>query len=266
MKITVLRRVVLVAVIFLFFLQFFKVKALVGGLSGSLAIWVITLLDIFAYFETLLASQEFTEKALFSVIPLIVIYLIFGRAFCGWVCPMDFFFEIINKAKKWQKMRFNRPPIAGYVIAILFLAASFFAEMPVFTNYLSHLTNFFRMLTGAVFISLNLPTDKTVFYFSGGIIFLLLGLEYFFPRLWCKVLCPLGKIYGLFNKVSLLKLGIKNKQCMRCNMCEQVCYMDVKIFNANKSILRDTNCIFCGRCTESCGEKIIKIISVRNKP
>lgn len=259
MKITVLRRFALLAVIFLFLLQFFKIKILIGGLSGSLAIWFITFIDIFAYFETLIASNEFTQQAFLSVIPLAGIYLIFGRAFCGWVCPMDFLFELINKAKKWQKMKVNINPLVGYIIAILFLGGSFFAEMPIFTNYLSHLTNLFRMLTGAVFISLNLPADATVFYFSGGVVFLLLGLEYFFPRLWCKVLCPLGKTYGLFNKVSLLKLKFQSERCVRCNVCEQVCYMDVKIFSQSKSVIRDTNCIYCGRCTENCGEKIIKM-------
>lgn len=259
MKIAVLRRYVLLAVMLLFFLQFFKGKALVGGLSGSLAVWSITFLDIFAYFEILIASQEFTQQALFSVIPLMGIYLIFGRVFCGWVCPMDFLFEIVNRAKKWRKMKINIPPYIGYVLAFLFLAGSFFAEMPIFSNYLSHLTNFFRMLTGGVFLSLDLPADKTVFYFSGGAIFFLLGLEYFFPRLWCKILCPLGKTYGLFNKVSLLKLKIEEGRCVHCNVCEQLCYMDVRISSANKSVLRDTNCIYCGRCIEGCGEKIIKM-------
>lgn len=261
MKISVLRRFVLLTIILLFLLQFFKVKALVGGLSGSLAIWFITLIDIFAYFETLLASREFSQKALLSVIPLIGFYFIFGRAFCGWVCPMDFLFEIINRAKKWQKMKLNISPKIGYVIAAFFLAGSFFAEIPLFTSYLSHLTNFFRMLTAGVFLSLNLPADNTVFYFSGGIIFLLLGLEYFFPRLWCRVLCPLGKTYGLFNKVSLLRLKLSVGQCSRCNVCEQMCYMDVRISSAKKPVLRDCNCIYCGRCVEGCREKekIIKM-------
>jgi len=259
MKIVLLRRYVLLAVMLLFFSQFFKVKALVGGLSGSLAVWSITLIDVFACFEILIASRDFTQQAFFSVTPLIGIYLIFGRAFCGWVCPMDFLFELINKARNWQKMRLAIPPLAGYIIVFLFLAISFFVEMPVFTNYISHLTNFFRMLTGGVFISLKLPADTTVFYFSGGAIFLLLVLEFFFPRLWCRVLCPLGKTYGLFNKVSLLKLRIKSEKCVRCNACEQVCYMDVRIFSTNKSVLRDTSCIYCGRCSESCGEGIIKM-------
>ncbi len=259
MKTSVIRRFVLLAVIILFLLQFFKLKALVGGLSGSLVVWSLTFLDIFAYFETLIASLEFTQQAFFSAIPLIAVYLIFGRAFCGWVCPMDLIFELVNRAKKWRKMKLNIPPYIGYILVLLFFASSFFAEMPIFTNYLSHLTNFFRMLTSGVFLSLNLPVDKTVFYFSGGVIFFLLGLEYFSPRLWCRVLCPLGKTYGLFNKVSLLKLKIEGGRCAHCNVCEQLCYMDVKISYVNEVALRDSNCIYCGRCTENCGEKIIKM-------
>ncbi len=259
MKIAILRRFVLLSIMILFFLQFFKVKALVGSLSGSVAVWSLTFIDIFAYFETLLATREFSQQALLSVIPLIMIYLIFGRAFCGWVCPMDFLFEIINKARKWQKMKIRISPRIGYILAFLFLAASFFTEIPIFSNYLSHLTNFFRMLSSGIFLSINLPADKTIFYFSGGIIILLLMLEFFLPRLWCKVLCPLGKTYGLFNKVSLLKLKVEEGRCLHCNACEQLCYMDVGIASTNKSILHDTNCIYCGRCLEGCSEKIIKM-------
>lgn len=261
MKITILRRFVLLTIILLFLLQFLKIKVLIGGLSGSVVMWHINLLDIFAYLETLIASREFSEQAFFSVITLMGLYLIFGRAFCGWVCPMDFLFEIINKAKKWQKMKLKISTHIGFAVVIVFLIFSYFTEIPFFTNYLSHLTNFFRMLTSGVFLSLNLPVDKTVFYFSGGIIFLLLGLEYFFPRLWCRVLCPLGKIYGIFNKMSLLRLKLQIGQCWRCNLCEQICYMDVRISSANKPLLRDSNCIYCGKCIEGCSEKA-KIIKM----
>lgn len=259
MDISKIRRYVLLAIMLLFFLQFFKFKALVGSLSGSLAVWSITLIDIFAYFETLLATKELTQSGLFSVIPLLLIYFVFGRSFCGWVCPMDYLFELINRLTKWRRMKFNIPHKIGYMVAFLFLLASFLIEIPIFSNYLSHLTNFFRMLSSGIFLSISYPVDKSVFYFSGGLILLLLGSEYFFPRLWCKKLCPLGKTYGLFNKISLLKLRIEEKRCLHCGACEQVCYMDVSIASSNKPILRDTNCIFCGRCLKGCGEKIIKM-------
>jgi ferredoxin-type protein NapH len=255
-KLSKLRRFVLLGIIILFLLQFLKIKVLVGGLSGSLAVWFVKLLDIFAYFESLIASRDFTITALWAVLPVIGIYLIFGRAFCGWVCPMDFLFEIVDGFRDWSKIKVKASPKIGYGIAAGLLVVSGLIGIPFFTNYISHLTNFFRFITGGVFLALDLPFEPSVLAYSGGVIVLLLVVEYIFPRTWCRVLCPVGKTYGLFNKVSLLKLKFQEGSCGECNLCDQVCYMNVKIArNIDQPGLRDTNCIYCGRCAEGCETK-----------
>lgn len=264
MKITQLRRIVLLATILLFLLQFAKVKALVGGLSGSLLGWNINLLDVFAYTESLAASRDFTLQALIAVLPIVAIYLVFGRAFCGWVCPMDFLYEKIDRARgPFQGWGSNVPPKAGYAVMAVLLAGSALLQVPLFTNYFSHLTNFFRALTGGVFILLDLPVDKTAVAYSGFFILMLLALEFFSPRLWCRVLCPVGKTYGLFNKVSLLRLKFSEGQCGECNLCDNTCYMKVKIArNVDQPGLRDVSCIYCGNCIEGCSTKG-KLISMK---
>jgi ferredoxin-type protein NapH len=274
-RISRLRRFVLLGVIILFLLQFVRIKVLVGGLSGSLAVWFVNLIDVFAYLESLIASRDFTTTALLAVLPVIAIYLVFGRAFCGWVCPMDFLFEMVDRIKIRSEDQKSRrveerkrdfadriSPILGYAIAGVLLGVSALIEIPFFTNYISHLTNFFRLLTGSVFLAFNLPVEPIVLVYSGGMIILLLGLEYFFPRLWCRILCPVGKTYGLFNKVSILKLKFMQGKCGECNLCDMMCYMNVKIAeNIDQPGLRDMNCIYCGRCVEGCETKgrLIKI-------
>lgn len=264
MPLSRLRRFVLLGIILLFLLQFFRVKVLVGGLTGSLAVWSINFLDVFAYLEGLAASMDFTVKALVSTLPVLALYLVFGRAFCGWVCPMDFLYETVDRLKagkqqqevKSKKITDRVPPKTGYAIALGLLIISGVSGIPFFTNYLSHLTNFFRAMNSAVFLSLDLPADRTVLMYSAGVIGLLLLLEFFFPRLWCRALCPIGKTYGLFNRVSLLRLKFKEGECGECILCEQKCYMRVGIARyADQPALRDTNCIYCGRCAEGCGTK-----------
>lgn len=265
LKLSRFRRIVLLIILVLFLLQFLKVDVLVGGLSGSVAVWFVKLIDVFAYFEILAASRNFTTTAFLAVLPIIGIYLIFGRAFCGWVCPMDFLFEIINRIRKWKKMTFNVSLKIGYGIALTFLAGSLILGIPLFTNYFSHLTNFFRLITSGVFLVRDLPVEPTVLIYSGGAIFLLLGLEYFFPRLWCRVLCPVGKTLGIFNKVSLLRLRFAKKECSKCRICERVCYMNVKLVRTTdhgQPDLRDTNCIYCGRCVTGC-EKNVNLIKMK---
>ncbi len=266
LKLSRLRRFILLGIIILFLLQFLKIKVLVGGLTGSVAVWFVKLIDVFAYVESLVASKDFSTTALIAVLPIIGVYLIFGRAFCGWVCPMDFLYEMVDKIKNSsqqsavssQKKTITDKisPKLGYAMAAILLGISVLIGIPFFTNYISHLTNFFRFITGGVFLALDLPFEPSVLAYSGSVIILLLGLEYFFPRLWCRVLCPVGKTYGLFNKISLLKLKFREGDCGECNLCEQVCYMKVKITPyLDQPGLRDINCIYCGRCVDGCGTK-----------
>lgn len=255
---TLLRRIVLVLVLVLFLFQFLRIKLLIGGLSGSLLISWIKLLDPFAFVEALIASKKFTIDSLWAVIPVVLIYLIFGRAFCGWVCPMDLFFNWINRLKisPFLEISYRIPLYIGYIIVLFFLLISFISGIPVFTNYISHLTNFFRTLTALVFLTFNFPVDFSLLLYSLFFLLFLLFLEGLFPRLWCRVLCPVGKIYGLFNKISLLHLKFQDKDCLQCFSCERVCYMGVKIAErVPQGRIRSQACIFCGNCVEACGGK-----------
>ncbi|MBI4681552.1 MAG: 4Fe-4S binding protein [Nitrospirae bacterium] len=269
-----LRRIVLFSITVLFLLQFLRIKILVGGPTASLAFWSINLINVFAFLESFAASKSITMQALTGVLPVVGIYLIFGRAFCGWCCPLDFLFEMVGKLRvKSSELRVRdkkkikipalqtrnfrrRNQFIGYGIVAVLLAVSAILGVPFFTRYLSHLTNFFMVFNSSIFLALDLPVSKTVLIYSGAAILSLLLLEYVVPRTWCKILCPVGITYGLFNKVSLLKLRFKEGKCGECNLCEEVCYMDVKITHSlDQPGLRDTNCIYCGRCAEGCGTK-----------
>ena len=220
------------------------------------------LIDVFAYFESLIASKDFTTGALTAVLPVTGIYVILGRAFCGWVCPMDLLFELTNKTREWTKNRLNIPNKTVYVIAWSLLILSGIFGIPVFTNYISHLTNLFRAITGGIYLASDLPVDPGVLYFSVAVILILMILEIVYPKLWCRVLCPVGKTYGLFNKISLLRLNFVEGDCGECNLCEQVCYMGVRITPyLDEPSLRDLNCIYCGKCVEGCGTrgKLVKM-------
>lgn len=264
LKLSRIRRFVMLGILVLFLLQFAGIKAFVGGLTGSVAVWFVKLLDLFAYPESLIASKDFTVTALLAALPIFGLYLIFGRAFCGWVCPMDFLYEIVDKLKGQEARSKGQgvSPKTGYIIAASFLTASALLGIPFFTNYISHLTNFFRLITGGVFLAFDFPLEPSVLIFSGGMILSLLVLEYLFPRLWCRVLCPVGKTYGLLNKISLIRLKFLEGECGECSLCDQSCYMQVKIArHVDEPALRDINCIYCGRCMEGCETKgrLIKI-------
>lgn len=80
-------------------------------------------------------------------------------------------------------------------------------------------------------------------------------------RFFCKVMCPLGAIYGLLNKVSICHMECNKKTCVSCGKCHNVCPMDVDpVKNPNSA-----ECIRCGKCVESCPKESLALKFVYGK-
>jgi polyferredoxin len=106
-----------------------------------------------------------------------------------------------------------------------------------------------------------------VFHFLTGALFLV-GVAKFGGRFFCKLLCPIGAVLGLFNKIAIYKVDVNNNKCTGCMACKKVCPMDISILN--KSFLSRSNCISCGRCIKVCPTKKIEYSinlndSIKNK-
>ncbi len=268
-KIFKFRKIVQVIIPLIFALSLLKVSIFVGSLSGSSIFKIFEIIDLFGFIETTFATKFITLTVFLSVIPVLLLYLIFGRAFCGWVCPFDLLFDLIARIKRTNKAKTKvRKSKLLFIPIFLFLFISFILGVPIFTRYLSHLTNFFRVIYLATFIWFNYPYEFYAYLMSFTFVVALLIFEYLFPRFWCKNICPVGITYGFLNKASLLKLKLVNlDDCKFCFTCQNACYMDVPIMekvneiknsNKNSGILQSTNCVFCGECLFAC-DKIKKI-------
>jgi len=73
-------------------------------------------------------------------------------------------------------------------------------------------------------------------------------------RFWCRYLCPLGAIAGVFNKVSIVNISVDEKRCKKCLSCLEVCVMKITKL---EDIGNSTDCILCGRCVEACPERAL---------
>ncbi len=80
-------------------------------------------------------------------------------------------------------------------------------------------------------------------------------------RFFCRVICPLGAIYGLMNKVSIYHLEVNKHQCVNCGKCKNVCKMEVDPVKQKDS----AECIRCKACVAACPNKAIQI-SFDTKP
>lgn len=82
---------------------------------------------------------------------------------------------------------------------------------------------------------------------------LVIGLACVFCyRSFCRFICPLGAIYGLFNRFALTGVKVDTERCNGCGACVRSCQMDVRYVG-------DHECISCGKCMNACARGAISL-------
>ena len=191
---------------------------------------------------------------------LVLIALIFGRMICGWACPIGFFQELLHKVPvpKINKNKFTRK-LANlkYIVGVVLVLA-----IPYYTgHYTSNGISSFcaTICPGLLLEAAILPkvlngqwSALTSLFYNARfywLLFLIITMLVVY-RPFCRFLCPLGAVYGLFNKFSLMGIKVDKHKCVHCKVCRKVCKMDVKIAG-------DRECISCGECLDKCPTKAI---------
>ena len=97
------------------------------------------------------------------------------------------------------------------------------------------------------------PAETVVFQYSllTGLFFVgIILLNLVAERFWCRYICPLGAMLGIFSKFSLIKRSVKDN-CKSCALCATDCPTDT--IDAAKDFASDpSECTMCMRCLESC--------------
>ena len=81
-----------------------------------------------------------------------------------------------------------------------------------------------------------------------GILVALVVLSLFVYRPFCRYLCPLGAIYGLFNPIAFYRIRIDAEKCTHCGACTRACPMNVPV----ETSPNHPECIRCGACQQAC--------------
>ena len=190
--------------------------------------------------------------------------VILGRTICGWICPLGLIQELLHKipTPKIRKSHITRKLsylkyvfLAVFVIAIpLIYGVGKGIILPGFCKYICPAGTF----EGAVGLLQN-PANATSFYQLGAVftnkwvIMLVIGLACIFCyRTFCRFICPLGAIYGFFNRFALTGVKVNPDRCNGCGLCVMKCQMDIKHVG-------DHECISCGKCINTCAQGAISL-------
>ena len=182
--------------------------------------------------------------------------LMLGRTVCGLLCPMGLLQEWLHKipTPKIRKSQVTRAlSWLKYVILAIFVVGMplWYAlrslPLPAFCKYICPAGT----LEGAVGLLIN-PVNADKFSMLGGlftgkflILLLIIGACVFAYRAFCRFLCPLGAIYGLFARVALIGVKVDAVRCIDCGRCVSRCPMDIRHVG-------DHECIHCGECIDVC--------------
>lgn len=193
---------------------------------------------------------------------IIMLYgLILGRWICGFLCPFGLIQELIHKlpTPKLKKSKFTKIlSYLKYVILVFFVIilpiAYAFRNFPLpgFCKYICPAGT----LEGAMGLLSNKVNESylrmlgPLFTWKFLLMISFLVACVFIFRFFCRFLCPLGAIYGLFNRISFVGVTVDQQSCIDCGICIGKCQMDIRKVG-------DSECISCGECIGACPTKAI---------
>lgn len=190
---------------------------------------------------------------------LLMIGSVLGRFVCGWLCPFGFIQDLLNKIPFPRKVRFLPKEKllvkTKYIILILFvlLLPIFFVNdigngAPAFCKWICPVGT---LEGGIPLVASNEALQQQagwLFIWKISLLAVILFTSIIVYRPFCKLFCPLGAIYSLFNKVTMYRYRVNMDVCIGCGKCKQACKMNVNpVQDANH-----LECIRCGNCKNAC--------------
>lgn len=226
---------------------------------------------------------------------LMIIFLLSGRFFCGWFCPVGAIQDCLAAfptKKKRIKMDTHKTLLkTKFLILVLLLliivplGVAKIIDPAFYDDYRDNLEDWadkpvgFFSLSEFLFVFLpqimvkifeNWEQDMLmpifsdfwvcVFFFFYMIVII---LAIYYPRFYCRYLCPFGAIASSVSDYSLLKLSRSPVKCAgraQCGKCEDVCPIQVRILDEPFEFFTGNGeCNLCMACKESCPNKAIKL-------
>ena len=234
----------------------------------------------FVFFSITFWPQDFFIFGIGMLTFLLFIVLftvVFGRVFCGWVCPQTIFMEMVfRKIEYW---------IEGDAAKQKILAKSAYTREKIFKRGLKHLIFFsvafiiantflaYIIGTEELFRMIKEPLSQHKGTFTSLIIFT--GVFYavyaWFREQVCLIVCPYGRLQGVMtDRNSILvaydyirgeprALWHKNEErikgdCIDCHQCVKVCPVAIDIRNGTQ-----LECTNCTACIDACNHMMEKV-------
>lgn len=210
------------------------------GTTWSGTLFGLKLSDPLAVVGQISAGKTIYVPFLITALIPIFLTIIFGRFFCGWICPATFIYELNDNLATWLRK----------------------AGIPVGRKKLDFRIKYLVLLMGIIisavtgmiaFASVYPPAliGREIYYaialsgFGSGMVFFLLTMLFDLMvsrRGFCRYVCPGGALYSLLGHFRLFRIKRDVTQCNDCAKCNVVCQFGL-------DPLRDDFTQECNNCT-----------------
>lgn len=273
-KFTNWRRVVaLVLLAFFFIAPFVKI-------GGEQMILLNVLERKFVIFGIIFWPQDFHLILLAFITSLVFIVLftvVFGRIFCGWICPQTIFMEFVyRQIEYWiegdwaSQKKLDKSPWTFEKIWKKSLKQFIFFTIAYLTANI-----FLAYLIGSDILLSNISEGPQNHIGTIAALVIFSGLFYFvfafFREQVCAIACPYGRLQGVMIDKKTIVVGYDYKRgeprgplklakekgygdCIACKACVNICPAGIDIRNGTQ-----LECINCTACIDACDSVMDRI-------
>ncbi|MDR1050680.1 MAG: 4Fe-4S binding protein [Deltaproteobacteria bacterium] len=202
-----------------------------------------------------------------SITVLALMVVVFGRTWCGWLCPFGLLQEYLRRLGSLLGVRRGRlsPASLRALSAVrLLLLAVLLVVPPLVELGLLHpdfiyaycricpAGTMMTLLTGhteRLALNLSSSVSAALSVLSLALLGSVAAMALAHPRPWCRV-CPVSLLFGLFHKKTLAGLRADPGACLGCGRCRKVCPVEeaAPVLRKNPG----SGCLLCGRCLDAC--------------
>lgn len=212
-----------------------------------------------------------------GIISIFLFTVVYGRLFCGWVCPQTIFMEMVfRKVEYWvegdanKQRALNKAPWDANKVfkktskhIIFFLIA--FAIANALLAWVIGIDALLELISKPIpdvfgrFMAMMIFTGIT--YFMGA----------YFREQVCTLICPYGRLQGVMLDPDSIVIHYDNKRgeprgkirkgveqnngdCIDCHLCVDVCPTGIDIRNGTQ-----LECINCTACIDTCNTVMKKV-------
>ena len=223
---------------------------------------------------TILSQYNLAGGMIIGVV-ILAMTLFLGRFFCGWICPMGTCQQAVShlansytKKERYAQNTYSWWQKVKYLILLIFLICAAFGV--ILSGYLDPLSLLTRTSVTIVRPLLNLfangaVTQTAAFDVTALTAAIFVGVTLMNlrqPRFWCRTICPLGALLGVFSRKPLLRMVRDNDKCIHCGLCREHCQGACEI---DKKLI-PSECVMCMNCLNVCPVRAIEFQATANEP